>query len=334
MTNGKSRRSFLVSLMRMRSLNVFFIFLILFIIFAVFSPQNRFLSRDNIEIFLSTAAEFGIISLAVGMLMIAGEFDLSVGSVLAFCSLSFVKLFHLRMNVVAAIALTVVIGGLIGFLNGIITVKAEIPSFITTLGSLLMWRGITLFWSKGLQEGLDLTKIPITYKVIGAAKISVIPIQFVWLVGITLIILFLMNFHKFGNWVYVTGDNKLAAKAMGINTDRIKTVCFTVVGAAVGFAAVIQMFRSGTFTARAGDGWELNAVAASVVGGTALSGGIGNMAGVFWGTLIISLIENGLVLMRIQYWWTFTVFGVVIIASVIISKIIEKRRMMVGAEIS
>ena len=334
MTNLKPRRSFLVSLMRMKSLNVFFIFLLLFIIFAVFSPGNRFLSRDNIEIFLSTAAEFGIISLAVGILMIAGEFDLSVGSILAFCSLSFMKLFNSGINVVAAIVLTVIIGGMIGLLNGIITVKAQIPSFITTLGGLLMWRGITLFWSKGLQEGLDLTKIPLTYKVIGGSKLSVIPIQFIWLVGIALIILFLMNYHKFGNWVYVTGDNKLAAKAMGISTDRIKTICFIVVGAAVGFAAVMQMFRSGTFTARAGDGWELNAVAASVVGGTALSGGIGNMAGVFWGTLIISLIENGLVLMRIQYWWTFTVFGVVIIASVIISKIIEKRRMLMGAEIT
>jgi simple sugar transport system permease protein len=334
MTTAKPRKRLLTSFLRLRSLNVFFIFLILFVVFAVFSPGNRFLSGDNILILFGTAAEFGVIALAVGMLMISGEFDLSVGSVLAFCSFSFVKIFQSGVNVVVAIVLTMIIGGIIGYFHGIITVKAQIPSFITTLGGLLMWRGITLFWSGGQQEGLDLTKIPITFKVISGAKISFVPIQFVWLVGITLVIIFFMNYHKFGNWVYVTGDNRLAAKAMGINTDRIKTICFILVGVAVGFAAVMQMFRSGTFTARAGDGWELSAVAASVVGGTALSGGIGNMAGVFWGTLVISLIENGLVLMRIPYWWTFTVFGVVIIASVIISKIIEKRRLMTGAEIT
>jgi simple sugar transport system permease protein len=334
MTTPKQRKRLLASFLRLRSLNVFFIFLLLFVVFAVFSPGNRFLSGDNILILFGTAAEFGVIALAVGMLMISGEFDLSVGSVLAFCSFSFVKIHHSGVNVVAAIVLTMIIGGLIGFFHGVITVKAQIPSFITTLGGLLMWRGITLFWSGGQQEGLDLTKIPITYQVIAGAKISIIPIQFVWLVGITLVIIFFMNYHKFGNWVYVTGDNRLAAKAMGINTDRIKTICFILVGAAVGFAAVMQMFRSLTFTARAGEGWELSAVAASVVGGTALSGGIGNLAGVFWGALVISVIENGLVLMRIQYWWTFTVFGVVIIASVIISGIIEKRRMMAGAEIT
>lgn len=128
----------------------------------------------------------------------------------------------------------------------------------------------------------------------------------------------------------MTGDNKLAAKAMGINTDRIKIACFMIVGAAVGFVAVMQMFRASLFTARAGDGLELNAVAAAVIGGTALSGGIGSIAGVFWGAMAISLIENGLVMMRIPYWWTFTVFGGIIIFSVVISKIIEARRLGTG----
>ena len=166
-------------------------------------------------------------------------------------------------------------------------------------------------------------------------EVRFIPVQFVWLVGITLIIIFFMSYHKFGNWVYVTGDNKLAAKAMGINTDRIKTVCFMLVGVAVGFAARHADVPLGHLHGPGGRGVGSSTPSPpSVVGGTALSGGIGNMAGVFWGTLVISLIENGLVLMRIQYWWTFTVFGVVIIASVIISKIIEKRRMMAGAEIT
>jgi simple sugar transport system permease protein len=326
----RPNRGFIGSLRRTRSLSTFIIAAILFVLFSVFSPGKYFATPDNLQIFLATEAEFGIIALAVGVLMIAGEFDLSVGSVLAFCSLTFVRLFSAGVNGVLALFITILVGAAVGLFHGIITVKAQIPSFITTLGGLMLWRGITLFWSGGQQQGLELENIPGLYAAIGGAKIGFVPIQFVWVVGITLLVVFFMSYHKLGNWVYVTGDNKLAARAMGINTDRIKIACFVLVGVAVGFVSVMQLFRASTFTARAGDGLELSAVAAAVVGGTALSGGIGSIAGVFWGAMVISLIENGLVLMRIPYWWTFTVFGLIIIFSVILSKIIEARRMSVG----
>jgi simple sugar transport system permease protein len=161
---------------------------------------------------------------------------------------------------------------------------------------------------------------------------DIVPVQFIWFVGIALILGLLIHFHKFGNWVYSTGDNKQAARAMGINTDRVKMICFSIVGLVCSFVAIMQIIRVGTFTSRAGDGWELKAIAASVVGGTALSGGIGRMLGIFWGALIISIIENGLVIMRVSYSWTYTVFGVIIVSSVIISLFIEKRRMSIGAE--
>jgi simple sugar transport system permease protein len=325
-----ARGSPLRTLLGMRSLNTFLIAAILFVVFTVLSPHNYFATPDNLLIFLSTEAEFAIIAIAVGILMIAGEFDLSVGSVLAFCSLTFIKLLGAGVNATLALLIAMAVGMAVGFLNGIITVKAQIPSFITTLGGLMLWRGVTLFWSGGQQQGLEVEKIPVLYGIIGGAKIGFIPIQFVWLVGVTLVAVFFMSYHKLGNWVTVTGDNKLAARAMGISTDRIKIACFMIVGAAVGFVAVMQMFRASLFTARAGDGLELSAVAAAVIGGTALSGGIGSVAGVFWGAMAISLIENGLVMLRIPYWWTFTVFGGIIILSVIVSKTIEGRRSAAG----
>jgi simple sugar transport system permease protein len=324
-------RSLLRSVARMRSLNTFIIAAVLFVLFWVLSPGNYFTSHDNLLIFLATEAEFGLIAVGVGVLMIAGEFDLSVGSVLAFCSLVFARLFTAGAGAVPALLVAVVAGMAVGFLNGIITVKAQIPSFITTLGGLLLWRGVTLFWSGGQQQGVESEKIHGLYGVIEGTKIGFVPIAFVWLVGITLVILFFMHYHKVGNWVYVTGDNPLAAKAMGIQTGRIKIACFMLVGALVGFAAVMQLFRANVFSARAGDGLELEAVAAAVIGGTALTGGIGSIAGVFWGAMAISLIENGLVMLRISYWWNFTVFGAIIILSVILSKIIEGRRAAGGA---
>jgi len=323
-------RSLLGSIGRMRSLNTFVIAAVLFVVFTVLSPHNYFATFDNLVIFLSTEAEFAIIAIAVSVLMIAGEFDLSVGSVLAICSLVFVRLLGAGVSPVLALLAAVAAGGAVGFLNGIITVKAQIPSFITTLGGLLFWRGVTLFWSGGQQQGVQAEKIPGLYGIIEGAKIGFVPIPFVWLVGITLVVLFFLHYHKAGNWVYATGDNKLAAKAMGINTDRIKIGAFMLVGAAVGFVSVMQTFRASLFSARAGDGLELSAVAAAVIGGTALTGGIGSIAGVFWGAMSISLIENGLVMLRIPYWWTFTVFGGIIILSVILSKNIEGRRAAAG----
>jgi ribose/xylose/arabinose/galactoside ABC-type transport system permease subunit len=322
----RPNRGFIGSLRRMRSMSTFLIAAILFVAFTVLSPGKYFATPDNLLIFLATEAEFAIIALAVGVLMVAGEFDLSVGSVLGFCSLAFVRLLGAGVNSVLALLLTILVGVLVGLFNGIITVKAQIPSFITTLGGLMLWRGITLFWSGGQQQGLELEKIPGLYAAIAGAKVGFIPVQFAWLLGITVVAVFFLSYHKLGNWVYVTGDNKLAAKAMGINTDRIKIVCFMLVGAAVGFVSVMQMFRASTFTARAGEGLELSTVAAAVVGGTALTGGIGTIAGVFWGAMVIALIENGLVMLRIPYWWTFTVFGGIIIFSVIAAKIIEARR--------
>ncbi len=330
--SDKKRRKVSSYFIRMRSLNVFFIFVLLFAVFAIFSPGHRFTSGENMRIFLSTGAEFTIVAIVVGMLMISGEFDLSVGSILVFTSYIFITLFHAGVHILLSLIITLIAGGFVGYINGIITVKARIPSFITTLGAMLLWRGVTMLLSGGLQQGLVLTENPVMYKAITGVVGKIMPAQFLWFIGITVIITLIMHFHKFGNWIFTTGDNKMAARAMGINTDRIKVVCFTVVGIAVAFAGVMQMFRSETFSARAGDGWELKAIAAAVVGGTALTGGMGTMMGVFWGALVIAIIENGLIFMRIQYWWTFTIFGVIIVSTAIISRYFDQRRTMLGAE--
>ena len=324
---AKKKKSFLVSLIQMRSLNVFLIFLILFLVFSLLSPAHRFISRENLEVFLAFGAEFNVIALAVGMLMISGEFDLSVGSILVFSSFCFLKLFDSGIHIVLAAILTLGIGTLIGLGHGYITVKTGIPSFITTLGAMMFWRGVTLFWSQGFQKPLEAAQHPAFNAAFTGTVAGVIPAQLLWFVGVTLVIAFIVHFHKLGNWIFATGDNKLAARAMGINTDRVKMACFAVVGLVCALAAILQIVRVGTFSSRAGDGWELKAIAASVVGGTALTGGIGSIVGVFWGALIISVIENGLVILRIPYAWTFTVFGVVIVSSVMVSNLIERRRM-------
>ncbi|RKX91450.1 MAG: hypothetical protein DRP84_11600 [Spirochaetes bacterium] len=314
-----------------RALDVFIIFILLFLTFLLLSPGHRFISKDNLDVFFSIGSEFTIVPIVIGMLMIAGEFDLSVGSNLVFCSFIFFKLIDVGVNVWLSSFLTILVGTFVGFSNGFITVKAKIPSFITILGTMMLWRGVTLFWSQGLQKALELQGHDFFVKIFTGQIAKFLPVQFLWFIIIALLIGFIVHFHRFGNWLYTTGDNKQAARAMGINTDMVKVITFSIVGAVVAFVAIMQIVRVGTFTSRAGDGWELNAIAAAVVGGTALSGGIGSIFGVFWGALIISIIQNGLVVLRIPYYWTFTIFGVILISSAIISLYLDKKRLSVGA---
>jgi len=307
-----------------RSSSVFLIFIGLVLLFTFFS-RYRFISRENIEVLLALGSEFSIVALGVGMLMICGEFDLSIGSILVFCSFIFVELFETGMNLFLAGLIVLIVGALLGLLNGIITVKGLIPSFITTLGTMMFWRGLTLLLSHGYQRPFNPEASPLFCHILTGEIGGIIPVQVVWFVAFGIALGMLLHFHKFGNWVYATGDNREAARAMGINTDMVKTICFIIVGILCAFVAMIQIIRVSSFSSRAGDGWELKAIAASVVGGTALAGGRGSMVGIFLGALIISAIENGLVVLRIPYFWTYVVFGLVIIFSVLSSRYLERR---------
>jgi len=322
----------LSALMRMPSLSVFGLFLLLGLIFTVFSPHHRLVDPDNLAVMLGLGAEFNIVALAVGLLMICGEYDLSVGSILVFCSFAEMRLVYAGMSIYLASAITLLIGAGIGLLNGFITVKARIPSFITTLGTMMFWRGVTVFWSEGLQKPFDTSSYGLFSKIFSDSVGALVPVQFLWFMGIAIVLWFFLHRRPVGNWVYVTGDNPLAAKAMAINTDWVKMGVFAFVGLICSFVAIMQIARTGAFSSRAGDGWELKAIAAAVVGGTALTGGIGSMAGIFWGALIVSLIENGLLIMRIPYFWTYTVFGVVIVGAVILSAFLGKKRSGFGRE--
>ena len=327
MSDSKSRlaRSFLAY----RSSSILLVFIGLVVFFAVFS-HYRFISPANIKVLLAFGSEFSIIALGVGVLMVSGEFDLSVGSILVFCSFIFIRLFEIGVNLFLAGSITLGAGALLGFLNGLITTKARIPSFITTLGTMMLWRGITLILSQGFQRPFDSAASPLLGNILTGKIAGFLPVQVIWFVVFGVVLALLLHFHKFGNWVYATGDNKEAARAMGINTDRAKTICFMIVGILCAFVAVMQIVRVSTFSSRTGDGWELKAVAASVVGGTSLMGGIGSMVGIFLGALTISVIENGLVVMRIPYFWTYIVFGLVIISSVLFSLYLERRKLRGG----
>lgn len=308
--------------------SVFPIFIGLILFFTFFS-EYRFIRPSNLKTLFSLGCEFSTIALGVGILMICGEFDLSIGSILVFCCFFLALLFWLGVNLLLASAIVLGVGVVLGFLNGIITVKAGIPSFITTLGMMMFWRGFTLLLSQGYQRSFIPDNPLFSYILTGEIG-RVIPVQAVWFAAIGVFLGFLLHSHKFGNWIFATGDNKQAARAMGINTDKVKIICFMIVGLLCALVAMMQITRVNAFSSRAGQGWELQAIAASVVGGTALMGGRGNMTGILLGALIISIIQNGLVTLRVPYFWTHVVFGLVIVFSVLFSRYVERRKMARG----
>ncbi len=312
-----------------RAINTLIVFVALVVFFSLFTTRHVFLNPRNLTMLGRSIPDLGIVALGVGMLMICGEFDLSVSSVLPMCAFIFISLLKVKMNPALAFFLVLGSGALFGFLNGIITVKGRIPSFITTLGTMMFWRGILYVTSKMMPIGLR-AYLPagslFEHAFIGRLG-GLIPMQIVWFIVVGIILGLILHFNRFGNWVYATGDNELAAKAMGIPTGRVKITCFVIVSILCAFVGVMQLLRLETFACTQGEGFELRAIAASVVGGTFLGGGIGSMPGIFLGALTIHILENGLILMRVPVFGISAFIGSAIILFVILNTYIERRRL-------
>ena len=303
------------------------VFVGLILIFAFFTPHHLFVDPRNVKALGKLVPDLGIVALGVGMLMICGEFDLSVGAVLPFCSYVFVVLLRAGMNVVLSLAIAMAVGALLGLLNGLITVKGRIPSFIATLGTMMFWRGVlyvhSRMWPIGIRAYLP-SGSSFEHALTGEIG-GIIPAQVIWFVVFGLILGIVLHFHRFGNWVYATGDNKEAARAMGINTDRVKVICFVTVGILCAFVGVMQLLRIETYAATQGLGFELKAIASSVVGGTFLMGGVGSITGVFLGAVTIQVLENGLILMRVPVFGISAFIGLAIILFVVLNTYVGRR---------
>ncbi len=311
-----------------RGISTLFVFVVIVMVFAFLTPNRLFVDPRNLIMLARHMPELGVVALGIGMLMICGEFDLSIGSILPLSSYIFTCQLVGGMNPILALLVALAAGAAMGLVNGLIVTRTGISSFITTLGAMMFWRGVLYLWARGATIAIHayvLTGSALDRALIGT--IGFVPVQIIWFVLFAVIFGLLLHRHKFGNWIYSTGDNKEAARAMGINTDMVKILCFVIVGLLAAFGGVMQTVRVKTFSPRAGDGWELRVIAAVVVGGTSLRGGVGSMTGIILGSLIIVVITNAITLLRLPFGWTFVVFGSIIVLSVLLDRFIERIRM-------
>ena len=289
------------------------IFLFLLVTFTF--VNDRFLNSRNFMVILATYPELALVALGITILMISGEFDLSVGSVFAVSPIvTMILIVDYELHIVIAILLGLTAAGFIGFINALITIKFKIPSFIATLGMLFMARSIAVVISGGFPPSVP-KDLPTEWLV---GRVDMLRVSIFWLIGIAIICNFVLKKTNFGSWVYATGENPNAAKDLGINTFKVKTICFITCSVLAGFAGIIQSFRIKTVITSLGAGLELQAIASAVVGGAALMGGVGSAFGALIGTFLLSIIDNILILSRVDgNWFKFAVGALIVIAVIL-----------------
>lgn len=305
-------------------------FFLLFVFFLFAAPH--FLTPASIGNILTFGSIVGVVTIGVAMLMVTGEFDLSVGSNFAIASYILALALIAGWSVWVGILLAILVSTGLGLLNGLIVVKARIPSFIATLGTLLAYRGIVRIIGHGsfaTYKGPDIPLFSILNgKFTLLNNLFSAPDSFrtsiVWFLLIAVIFSFILMNTKFGNWIFAAGGAPEAAAAQGVNVDRVKIMCFVLAGFLVSLASIMQFSYRLSVDPLRGDGMELIVVAASVIGGVRMTGGYGTIFGAIVGTFILQMLDQGLVLMHIPIEVFQATAGLIIIISVISNTLISR----------
>jgi simple sugar transport system permease protein len=307
------------------------IVIVLLAIWAFFlsrSPRT-FLGYDIYYSLLSTTPYFAIMAIPLTLVIIAKEIDLSFPSVMAFGMAAFDLVFVATGSTSASffygLFACLLAGALAGWLNGFIVTRLGIPSLVATIGTQFLWRGVVMVMTNG--QGLGMTGVAntILYPLLVGKLFNVIPAQFLWTIGVGVLIWFILNRTRFGAHVYLTGDNVDSARLMGVNVDRTKIITFTLVGLSAAFAGFIVSASLMFFWPTMGDGYLLNTLASVFLGGTSVFGGTGTIFGTFVAAFIIAIINPGIVAAGWLAYWTQLIYGFIIVISVVLQAILRKR---------
>ena len=300
-------------------------FLAVFLFFA--GAADNFLSSLAIADIATFGSIMGIIVIGVAMLMIAGEFDLSVGSNFAVASYVWAILMNAGMSPLLAMLIAVSVSTLLGAINGLVVNWSGLPSFIVTLGTMLAYRGI----ARGIG-GSDFAKYtetkPFLFDFLNGPMTVLnrlfeggtnFRLSIVWFVLIALVMSFVLNRTRFGNWIMAAGGNPGAALEQGVPVKRVKLMTFMLSGLPVGLGSVMQFAHRTSVDPVRGDGWELIAIAACVIGGVQLTGGVGTVLGASVGMLLLMTLDQGLVLMGVSVQIFRAISGLILILAVILN---------------
>jgi len=299
------------------------ILLIICIAMSFLSPY--FLKPNNIMNILRQISNMGIISVGMAMVIIIGGIDLSVGAVLAFSSCMAAYLAQM-VNPWLAVLISVVLSGFIGLINGFVSVKIGVASFIGTLGMQNIARGIAYLITGGIPIQFQ---NQVCFLGGGAVKLTEdisLPVSVILMFAIYFLGILVMKKTVFGRNLYAVGDNEKSARLSGINTDKVRMLAFAITGALSGLVGIINAGNLTTAEASAGTSLEQDCIAAVVIGGISMTGGEGSMVGILFGAAIMGVIKNGFILLNFPAYLQTLTIGFLIILAVSIDCIAKKRK--------
>lgn len=292
--------------------------LILVIIVSVLSP-TFFTVSNLLNVFRQTSIN-AIIAAGMTFVILTGGIDLSVGSILAFSGAVAASMLASGSSVIVATIVAVVIGAVSGFANGIVISKGKLQPFIATLATMTILRGLTLVFTDGKPVSIGTSNNAISFGKIGGGQIAGIPTPAIIMVLAFALCFYILTQTKMGRYVYALGGNEEATKLSGLDTDKIKTYVYTISGILAAIAGVIVTARLYSAQPTAGSGYELDAIAAVVLGGTSLSGGQGTIIGTVIGALIIGILNNALNILDVSSYYQMIVKGIVILIAVLLDR--------------
>lgn len=305
-------------------------FVLLAIEIIVFTlKSSAFLSTTNVSNLLAFTPELGMLALGMTLLMTSGEFDLSVGSVFGFAPVIMWTLFNNgTTSLEVGFLITMLIALLIGFANGWFVTRLKIPSFLVTLGMLLVVRGTALYITDGFpQRTWDAGVSPLAGILVGEFNIGDIRIyaSVIWFILFALVLGYVLTQTKAGNWIQASGGNASSALARGVRVNRTKILLFMLTAFMSAFAGVISSIRVSAANPNSGTGYELEVIAMVVIGGTALNGGRGTIIGTVLGVLILRMMRNGIVLVGVPGLAYNIFIGAIILGMMALHSWLERR---------
>ena len=331
--------------------------ILVFIFFIIVAGSSGLFSAKGIVNFLEVSAQLGILAAPVALLMIAGEFDLSLGSMIGFAGILIaIPAVFWHWPVWTCIIFAFAVAGLIGAFNGYMVVRTGLPSFIVTLGGLFMLRGLTLGLTRGISGRTQVSGIhalaendpmnslfsgqvfggPIAWlaahgviglRADGQPSITGIPVSIVWWVGVTLFCSWLLSRTRFGNWIFASGGEPNAARNVGVPVNRTKIILFIMTAWSATLFAAIQVLVTGSADTLRGTQKEFEAIIAVVVGGTLLTGGYGSAMGALFGALIFGVVQMGIFYTGIDTDWFKLFMGAMMVIAVLFNSYVRNRAM-------
>ena len=330
--------------------------LIVVAVFFFFTANPTMFTLSGLMTILAPASQLGILAIAAALLMIGGEFDLSIGSMIAFAGLAFAALLvnaHLPLSV--AIVATIVFAALVGAMNGQIVIRTRLPSFIVTLAFLFIFRGLTLVGLKlatggstqlrgvddVVQEGLvknlfsgaafqGLFSWFAANNLIdkfdnGLPKVTGVPVSIIWFIAFAIIATWVLLRTRVGNWIYASGGDANAARNSGVPVNRVKTGLFMLTATAAALVAILTVLDAGSTDARRGVQKEFEAIIAAVIGGCLLTGGYGSAIGAFIGAIIFGVVSIGLTYTSFDSDWFQVFLGAMLLTAVLFNNYIRRK---------